>query len=825
VVVRHVAADLRLDWQAQQAVGRATLQVVPTSTTDRVALDAHQLAVESVRLDGGKRLVFEHDGSEQDGSLKITLPRRMPAGQPFSLSIDYRTHWVNHSDPNAISGSGGKGLRFLQPTFTDPRRRRQVWVGGDPGSTRAWLPGIDAPAALRTSELAITVEPPLVAVASGTPQGVLHNADGTRTYRFRSERPEPPHRTVFAVGEYADVAQRHGALPLHNLGYPDEVAGTAASVAMLPEMLHFYESRLGRRFAHGLYRQVFVQDFAWGTPGTALALQSENMVDDAGTHDDFKYLWHGLQAESLAQQWFGGELPICGWAHAWIERGLPRHLNHLWAEHLHGRDELQLWYLQADQAATVADHADIATRQAVVPRQPADHVAHVTGNAPYLRAAAVLHLLRHELGDAVWLRVIRHFLRTRAGKPSCTEHFRQSAEAVSGRRLGWFFEQWFYRAGHPVFEVQQHHDAAARQLQLRVTQTQAGLPFQGALDIAIDGQVHRVRLAARRDNVFTFAWPEPPRFVQVDHGGAWIKELRQPQSDAALLAQLQHTRDASTRQWAMTELVNRHGAADASAAHKDDLRAALRALIADKALYWRVRFNAINQLSRLLAPTPDGTPVALDAATEATLMAVIHSEGSWLRTAAIRLLGLSRQARHAPLYIRHLAHPAEPSDRVVNAAAIALGQSGSPLAYDALMTLPARPSWKNQSLISALAGLKALRDPRAFDLAMRAFEDKTSARWTLATPVWDHRYAAAQTLVALGRTHAAFDTVQERFGRALQDGHVNDLFDNLQLGIVLGDARVRSFIAPLKTHFAADARAMKAIAQAEKQIEPLLKPR
>jgi HEAT repeat protein len=93
------------------------------------------------------------------------------------------------------------------------------------------------------------------------------------------------------------------------------------------------------------------------------------------------------------------------------------------------------------------------------------------------------------------------------------------------------------------------------------------------------------------------------------------------------------------------------------------------------------------------------------------------------------------------------------SDRVVNAAAIALGKSKSPLAYDALVKLKNKPSWKNQSLISALYGLSELGDERGVALALKALrDDPPGARWTLATPVWDYRLTAANTLVALGHS-------------------------------------------------------------------------
>ncbi|MFN0119976.1 MAG: HEAT repeat domain-containing protein [Blastocatellia bacterium] len=121
---------------------------------------------------------------------------------------------------------------------------------------------------------------------------------------------------------------------------------------------------------------------------------------------------------------------------------------------------------------------------------------------------------------------------------------------------------------------------------------------------------------------------------------------------------------------------------------------------------------------------------------------------------------LPRDAQHADLYLGHFN---DESDRVINAAAIALGRSESPKAFDALAKLVHKPSWKNQSLMSALSGLRELRDPRGFDIAFGALSDLNLLRWRLPNPpVWDFRVMAAETIAALGRSDAAYPLIFAR---------------------------------------------------------------
>jgi hypothetical protein len=76
----------------------------------------------------------------------------------------------------------------------------------------------------------------------------------------RPDTPEAHHRSSFVVGEFVDIPQQHEGVALHNFGYPDEAAGVAASVVMLPHTLRFLSDLIGQPFPHPSYTQVFVQD-------------------------------------------------------------------------------------------------------------------------------------------------------------------------------------------------------------------------------------------------------------------------------------------------------------------------------------------------------------------------------------------------------------------------------------------------------------------------------------------------------------------------------------------------------------------------------------
>ena len=89
--------------------------------------------------------------------------------------------------------------------------------------------------------------------------------------------------------------------------------------------------------------------------------------------------------------------------------------------------------------------------------------------------------------------------------------------------------------------------------------------------------------------------------------------------------------------------------------------------------------------------------------------------------------------------------------------------------------------------------------------------------------MWDHRLAAADTLVALGRARDAFPLIFNRLKSALSEDDDNDIFGNMQLIAALADVRGREAVALLKTKFASDANAMQAVSQYEATLEKALK--
>lgn len=836
--VKHIVLDLQFDWKKRQAFGSATLTLTPLSITKEIALNAAKMAIKSVFFNN-KPLKYDYDDSEKDDNLKIYLDRIYKTNENITLKIEYNTLWHNDPDPNTLGGSTGKGLRFFQPTFTEPRKRKQIWSMADFDANRYWFPCHDNPSDFRTTELKATVEKPLMVISNGNLIKTVENANGTRTFYWKMDTPYANYQTSIVVGEYIKITQNAylkseianpkspntEGVTLHTYAYPDEVEATKASVIQLPEMLKFFEEKTGIKYPFAHYSQVFVQDLPWGMWNTGTSMLTENMVDDYGTHADFFYLWDDLEAEALASQWFGGIVTAKDWSENWLNRAFSRYFSELYDEYKNGRAEVLLYPRQWDLNTYLWDWNG-GIKHPIVTQNFADKTAYVTDNYGIFKGALVLNMLHQHLGDAQWWRVINHYLKTNAHKAVTTEDFKKAVEYITKESYNWFFDQWVYKIGHPIFEVSKSYDADKKQLKLLVKQVQKpdsasiypqNLYFQGKMAIQIDGKIEQIQIEPKEENSYIFNCPQLPKIVGFDYEGTWIKEVKFEKTLDELLNQFQNDSDILGRRWAMNELVKIAKKDTTTEGDKNRIYAAFRQVL-ESPIYWRFKFMALPQLQSLLAPTE---PSNLDKATTNMLLNLIKNDKNWVQNAAITLLGTTHDAQYTDLYISKLN---DKSDRIINAAAIALGKTKSPKAFDALVKLKDKPSWKNQSLISTLYAFSQLHDPRCVDIALNALKDSPAgARWTLATPIWDYRLAAAQTLVDLGKNTEGYPIVLERYKRAIEDNDLNDIFNNVLIISTLGDPRGQAVFDELKVKYKDNTTILNAVNQFEEQFKAKLK--
>lgn len=768
---RHIALNLRFNWEKEQAIGTATITFTPLSNNLKaVEFDAANMTFNSVKLLSGAALEFVPDAPKE--KLRITLDRAYKTTDVLTIVIDYRTNGVDR-EPGV--GSFGRGLTFIKPTPEDPKRPRQIWSQGESEYNHLWFPCYDHPNDFATSELTATVEKPMMVISNGRLLETKDNPDNTRTYHWKMEQPHASYLTSIVVGEYVPIEGSYQGIPVISYVYPNEVEEGKVTTARLPEMVKFFSEKTGIKYPYAKYAQTMTRDFGGGMENITATTQTDNMIHDARTELD--QTSDGLQSHELAHQWFGDYVTARTWADIWLNESFATYFQALWDEHSLGRDDFLYLDVKGNQDAYYGawgrgQRRPIVTKNFNGPDSVFDTYS-------YPRGGAVLHMLRTTLGEENWWRMINYYLRKYAHQPVSTEQFRIAIEESTGEPMDWFFDQWLYKMGHPVFRVTQEYDQAAKAVKLTIRQEQkpdaeSAYPqvsfFQTPLDIELGAgnqtTVVRVQLEAKQEQTITIPFALKPQLVNFDYGGTLIKELKFEKTTDELIYQAARDADMPGRLWALNQLSTRMKENSTTEADKQRIAAALSlALVSDS--FWGLRQEAATALNS----------VPGDVARKA-LLAAARDKDARVRARAITALATSKDASLADVYLQALK---DRSYGVVRAAASALGQTKAPQAYEALSELFETPSWRDNLRFSAMSGLAELGDKRSLEMGVR-YAAKTNP------PAL--RAGAVTLLGTIGKDDGrSYQLVADAFTQAVGSGDFNLGATAAEALVALGDQR------------------------------------
>jgi aminopeptidase N len=708
--MRHIKLDLRFDWESEQAIGTATITFSPLAPNfRRVEFDAAYMTFSSVKLASGTPLQYEADAPKE--KLRINLDRAYQPTDVISVMIDYRTNGV--APDGGSSKPFGRGLTFIKPTQDEPTRPRQIWSQGEAETNHFWFPCYDHPNDFATTEMIATVDQPFMAISNGRLLETKNNRDNTRTFHWKMEQPHASYLVSIVVGEYAPVETSYQGIPIITYVYPNEIEEGRVTAARLGDMVKFFSEKTGLKYPYAKYAQTVAHDFGGGMENITATTQTDGMIHDARTELD--QTQDGLQSHELAHQWFGDYVTCRTWGDLWLNESFATYFQAMWDEHHFGRDDFLYRDVKANQ-----DSYYQAWAQGV--RRPVSTSNYRDPDAmfdvySYPRGGAVLHMLRRALGEENWWRSLNHYLRKYANQPVQTEQLRIAIEEATGQPMDWFFEEWVYKMGHPIFRVAKDYNQAAKTLTLTIKQEQKPDPaysypqavfFRTPVDIEIgtstSTRVERRMIEPQEEQTLTFQVDAQPVLVNFDYGSTLVKELRFDKPTDELVYQLTRDEDVMGRMWALGQLSNRMKDQTTGEAERGRIETVLAASLSNDK-FWGMRVEAATALN--------GAP---GSASRTALLAAVRDKDARVRARAISSLAASRDASLADVYVKSLN---DQSYATIRIAALALGATRSPAAYDALTKLLDTPSWRNNIRASALNGLAALGDRRALDAGLR----------------------------------------------------------------------------------------------------------
>ncbi len=665
----HYLISLRLDLDRKSFEGSTTVTV--SSLRDGLeacVLDAEEFTVTSVVSDYGTPLKFE----QSDKELKVVLPRPAKFGEIVTFTCAY-----GGREPR-------QGLKFVDET---PENPRLVWSDSWPDNVHHWFPCFDYPNDKATSEIVATVKAGLKVASNGRLVGVFEDpAARTVTYHWSQDLPHSTYLIFLAAAPYVIVRDSYRNLPVNYWVYPQDEAKARPTYGKTPEMIAFFSQLFGYDYPWQKYDQVSVP-LGGGAESTSATAMTSRIMVSAADEPDFSAI--GIVSHELAHQWWGDLITLRSWGHAWMNESFGTYSDYLYFRHAMGDDEGAV-NLQNKLAAYLREAHTRYIRPIVSDRY--DKPEDVFDSHSYPKGALVLHMLRSILGDEIFFKTLSQFLHRYAFDAVDTADFIRSVKTVTGQNLDWFFDQWLFKPGHPMFDIRSEWDPARKAVRLKVAQVQdlaKGVPvFRVPVSVKVvtagQAKIHRVWIR-EREETFEFPAETKPLLVRFDATNELIKEMTFPKETAELLYQLRSD-DVIGRMAAAAEL----GAVQDQPGVPAGLSWSARS---DP--FWAVRRAAVEALAR--RPESDVTAV---------LKKACQDSNSSVRSAAVQALGASKDKRLAAFYKDLFGK--DKSVRVRAEALRALGLTGDASLVPFLRESAAAPSHQNMIRRAAEEALKQL---------------------------------------------------------------------------------------------------------------------
>jgi aminopeptidase N len=683
---KHYRLELTFDLDAKTFWGTNTITLTPLKNEFYTCvLDAVDLTVDSVQNPDGTELEFE----QAEGKLIVRFPEAHDYGEEVLFTVAYHAR-----DPE-------QGLFFDDKTEDHPQMVTTVsW----PENARYWLPCYDYPNDRVTHEFIITVKDPLKVLGNGRLVRVIENEEkGTKTYHWSQALPHSTYLFLLAIGPYAVVEDSLGSLPVNYWVYEDGVEDAKRVFRKTPYMIEYFNKTFGYEYPWAKYDQVISPRFGGGAENTSATLLGQGVVQDEKAEKD--YSWEKTIAHEVAHQWWGDLITLRSWEHTWLNESFGTYSDYLYTRYDKGKDEGAYELLQKKNSYLREAHNDYM-RPIVFDRY--ERAQQNFDSHTYPKGAVVLHMLRFILGDEAFFRTLEHFLHKHEFEAVDTHDFMKVVKEATGQNMDWFFEQYIFAPGHPVFDVSYAWNEEAGQVNLRVRQVQdttRGIPiYKIPVVFGIhtnEGMVSHKVWIENQEETYSFDCGEKPLMVRFDEGNYLLKEWAFEKSAEELLYQLEND-DVIGRNWTASELRKFTDRAEVPAALRETARS-------DE--FWAVRVSAIATLGEM--KRDEDIPFFKEKCGD---------EKSRVRAAALGVLGEFGEAELVP-FLREI-YEKEDSFLAQAAALEAIGNCGDLSQIPFLEEAAKVKSYRNVIRRAAESAIEAIRGrsaPRSLSFMPVAF--------------------------------------------------------------------------------------------------------
>lgn len=468
----HTRVALKFNPLAKTAACNEWLTATPYFyPTDSIVLDAKGMKIDTVLASLGKKncLLNWHYNNNQ---LTIRFTRTHTTADTVLLRFVYTAMPYADEVGGSAAISEDRGLYFINTDKQDPLKPTHIWTQGETEANAHWMITIDKPNIRFTTQLELTVPDSLVTLSNGKLINTIKSANGLKTDVWRMDQPIQTYAVMFAVGKYHITRDKWRDKEVNYYVEPQYAASARQMFAHTTDMMEYFSSVTGVPYPWPKYSQVVVRDYVSGAmENTSASLFGEFVnlttreLRDKNNED--------IVAHELFHQWFGDYVTAESWSNLTLNESFANYGEQLWRRHKYGNefaDDLAWKDLQGYISSARFKDPQLVRFYYLDKEKMFDAIS-------YNKGGSILRYMHHIMGNEAFSRAMYHYLSQNVLRSAEAHQWRLAVEEATGLDWNWFFNQWYYQAGHPVLQVKYHYDDSLSRLIVTIKQNQTDSTF------------------------------------------------------------------------------------------------------------------------------------------------------------------------------------------------------------------------------------------------------------------------------------------------------------------------------------------------------------
>ncbi|MBS4012623.1 MAG: T9SS type A sorting domain-containing protein [Bacteroidetes bacterium] len=389
----------------------------------------NDLTVDNVKYTGGSDLSFNHTNNE----IIISLTTPVNIGQIIDITIEYS----GTPEPSGFFS----GIQSAYSNTGHP----VLWTLSEPLNARKWFP-VKQVLEDKADSVYVFITTPneYIAASNGILYNVIDAGGNKMRYEWKSYYPIAYYLISIAVSDYqeynfyAPLATVGEEVFVQNFLYNDDNYINAIMNNLM--LTKDYMSAFSILYGNYPFAE---EKYGHASAPMGGAMEHQTMSTMGSFNPD-------IISHELAHHWFGNNVTCATWSDIWINEGFASYSEYLAREFVFGKEHANLWMESAHTSILALPGGSVY----VPPLETVDVWRIFSGRLSYKKGAAILHILRSEINDDdLFFEVLRSFNESFKDSVATGDDFREVLENITGQQWEWFFNQWYYGEGYPIFQI------------------------------------------------------------------------------------------------------------------------------------------------------------------------------------------------------------------------------------------------------------------------------------------------------------------------------------------------------------------------------------